>query len=57
LREAQLQEIITYKLKMAKYQIFTRGNMKCQPEDVRGFDGYIEMLKVLRNPNNEEYES
>ena len=31
--------------------------MKCPPEDVGGIGGYMGMLKVLRNPNNEEYES
>lgn len=40
-----------------KYPICTGGAMKCPPEDVGGIWGYIRMLKVLRNPNNEEYES
>lgn len=40
-----------------KYPICTGGKMKCPPEDVGGVGGYLEMLKVLRNPNNEEYES
>lgn len=31
--------------------------MKCPPEDVGGIGGYMRMLKVLRNPNIEEYES
>ena len=40
-----------------KYPICLGGKMKCPPEDVGGIGGYTEMLKVLRNPNNEEYES
>lgn len=40
-----------------KYPICSGGKMKCPPEDVGGIGGYMEMLKVLRNPNNEEYES
>lgn len=40
-----------------KYPMCTGGKMKCPPDDVGGIGGYIEMLKVLRNPNNEEYES
>jgi len=40
-----------------KYPICTGGAMKCPPEDVGGIRGYLEMLKVMRNPNNEEYES
>jgi hypothetical protein len=31
--------------------------MKCPPEDAGGIGGYMGLLKVLRNPNNEEYES
>ena len=40
-----------------KYPICLGGKMKCPPEDVGGIGGYVEMLKVLRNPNNDEYES
>jgi len=40
-----------------KYPICIGGKMKCPPEDVGGIGGYMGMLKVLRNPNNEEYES
>ena len=40
-----------------KYPVCTDGAMKCPPEDVGGMGGYKRMLKVLRNPNNKEYES
>ena len=40
-----------------KYPICTDGKMKCPPEDVGGVFGYKTMLKVLRNPNDKEYES
>ncbi len=40
-----------------KYPICIAGKMKCPPEDVGGVYGYMRMLKVLRNPNDEEYES
>jgi len=40
-----------------KYPICIAGSMNCPPEDIGGIMGYCEMLKVLRNPNNEEYES
>ena len=40
-----------------KYPVCTDGAMKCPPEDVGGMGGYMRMLKVLRNPNNREYES
>ena len=40
-----------------KYPICTAGKMKCPPEDVGGVFGYKTMLKVLRNPNDKEYES
>ncbi len=40
-----------------KYPICIDGNMNCPPEDVGGISGYLEMLKVLKNPNHFEYES
>jgi hypothetical protein len=39
-----------------KYPVCLSGKMNCPPEDVGGIWEYIDMLKVLRNPNNEEYE-
>jgi hypothetical protein len=43
--------------KTIKYPACLAGSMNCPPEDVGGIGGYLMMLKVLRNPNNEEYES
>lgn len=40
-----------------KYPVCIDGALKCPPEDVGGMGGYMRMLKVLRNPNNREYES
>lgn len=40
-----------------RYPVCTDGAMKCPPEDVGGMGGYMRMLRVLRNPNNREYES
>lgn len=40
-----------------KYPVCIDGAMKCPPEDVGGMGGYMDMLKVLRNPNHREYES
>jgi len=40
-----------------KYPVCIDGAMNCPPEDVGGMGGYMRMLRVLRNPNNREYES
>lgn len=40
-----------------KYPVCTGGAMNCPPEDIGGIARYKEMIKALRNPDNEEYES
>jgi hypothetical protein len=40
-----------------KYPICLTGKMNCPPEDCGGVWGYAGMLKVLKDPNHEEYES
>lgn len=33
------------------------GRMNCPPEDCGGIRGYSDMLKIIKNPDHEEYES
>jgi hypothetical protein len=33
------------------------GEMNCPPEDCGGIRGYLNLLEVLKDPENEEYES
>ena len=40
-----------------KYPICLIGKMNCPPEDCGGIWGYTDMLKILRQPDHEEYES
>lgn len=42
--------------KSIRYSVCTGGAMKCPPEDIGGIGGYLEMVKILRNPNNRKYE-
>ena len=39
-----------------KYPVCTAGKMNCPPEDCGGIWGYYNMLEVLQNPEDEEYE-
>lgn len=52
-----LLEGILLKEKGTKYPICIDGQRACPPEDCGGIWGYENLLKVLRNPNHEEYES
>ena len=40
-----------------KHPVCLAGENACPPDDCGGIPGYYEMLKVLRNPKHEEYES
>ena len=40
-----------------KYPICLAGKMNCPPEDCGGVWGYSDMLEILKDPDNEEYES
>jgi hypothetical protein len=39
-----------------KYPKCVAGKRACPPEDCGGIDGYRNLLKILKNPKNEEYE-
>ena len=39
-----------------KYPVCIDGKRACPPEDCGGVWGYRDFLKVLKNPNHEEYE-
>lgn len=41
----------------SKYPICLTGKMNCPPEDCGGVWGYSDMLKVLKDPEDEEYDS
>jgi hypothetical protein len=45
------------KHKDQKYPICIDGERACPPEDCGGAFGYTELLKTLKNPDDEEYES
>ena len=38
------------------YPICLAGERACPPEDCGGTEGYRNLLKILKNPDNEEYE-
>ena len=40
-----------------KYPVCLAGKMNCPPEDCGGVFGYSDLLKILKNPAHEEYES
>jgi hypothetical protein len=44
------------KQKNIKYPICIGGEMACPPEDCGGVPGYYELLQILSNPDDEEYE-
>lgn len=39
-----------------KYPVCLAGKMSCPPEDCGGIWGYSNMLEILKQPDNEEYE-
>jgi len=39
-----------------KYPKCIAGKRACPPEDCGGTDGYRNLIKILKNPENEEYE-
>lgn len=41
----------------ADYPVCLSGKMNCPPEDCGGVWGYAEMLRILNQPDHEEYES
>ena len=40
-----------------KYPVCLAGKMNCPPEDCGGVWGYSDILKILKKPDHEEYES
>jgi hypothetical protein len=54
-------EIILEKIlpidKKISYPICITGKMSCPPEDCGGTWGYVNMLKILKQPGHEEFES
>ena len=50
-----LEKILPFDEKI-KYPVCTAGKMNCPPEDCGGIWGYYNMLEVLQNPEDEEYE-
>lgn len=43
--------------KNKKYPVCVSGKNNCPPEDCGGISGYTTMLKILKRPDHEEYES
>ena len=52
-----LFEGILLKEKNTKYPVCLAGKRACPPEDCGGVWGYENLLKILRDPKKEEYES
>ena len=52
-----LLEGIFLKEPKVKYPICLAGDRACPPEDCGGVYGYKDLLKIIRNPSNAEYES
>ncbi len=50
-----LEKILPYDEKI-KYPVCTAGKRNCPPEDCGGVWGYANMLEILQNPEDEEYE-
>lgn len=46
-----------YREKGVKYPVCIQGERACPPEDSGGVDGYQNLLRILADPKNEEYES
>ena len=40
-----------------KFPVCLEGKRNCPPEDVGGFGGYENLLEILKNPADDEYES
>ncbi|PAV13365.1 hypothetical protein ASJ81_18160 [Methanosarcina spelaei] len=51
----RLEKILPRKEEM-KYPVCTAGKRAAVPEDIGGIWGYEEMLDILKDPQNEEYE-
>jgi hypothetical protein len=51
-----LEKILPFDNKKV-YPICIKGKMSCPPEDCGGAWGYANMLKILKQPDHEEYES
>ena len=52
-----LLEAIALRVPRTKYPVCLDGAGACPPEDCGGVHGYEEMLRVLRDPTDEEHES
>jgi hypothetical protein len=54
--EVILEKVLPLDEKM-KYPVCLAGEMNCPPEDCGGVWGYADILKILKHPDHEEYES
>jgi hypothetical protein len=50
-------ECILFKKKKQKYPLCVAGEHACPPEDCGGPFGYQDLLKILKNPNHENYKA
>ncbi len=51
----ELEEILPYD-SARKYPICIAGKRRCPPEDCGGTGGFEDLLKIIKDPKNEEYE-
>lgn len=42
--------------KNVRYPVCIAGKYKCPPEDVGGTGGYMDLKRIIKNPNHKEYE-
>jgi hypothetical protein len=58
--DSWLHEILIEKILLpesgVRYPICLRGKRACPPEDCGGVWGYDDLLKIIKDPDNEEYE-
>ena len=54
--DIKLEKILPYDEK-TEYPVCLEGKMNCPPEDCGGMGGYYQMLEILKDPKDEEYES
>jgi len=43
--------------KNVRYPVCIAGKYNCPPEDVGGTGGYMDLIRIMKNPNHKEYES
>ena len=54
--DIKLEKILPYDDK-TEYPVCLDGKMNCPPEDCGGIGGYYRLLEILKDPEDEEYES